>query len=48
MPAGIKYFIIASTSMVIILVLYEVFIRKVNLMRFLFGLKTKTQSLNAG
>jgi hypothetical protein len=41
-PVGIKYFMIASTSMIAILALYEVFIRRVNILRFLFGLKTKT------
>jgi hypothetical protein len=41
-PVGIKYFVIASTSMIAILALYEVFIRRVNILRFLFGLKTKT------
>jgi hypothetical protein len=40
---GIKYSVIASTSMVSILVLYEVFVRRINLMRFLFGLKSKIQ-----
>ena len=38
---GIKYVVIASTSMMAILILYEVFVRRINLMRFLFGLKPK-------
>jgi hypothetical protein len=42
-PVGIKYLVIASTSMLTILILYEAFIRRVNLMRFLFGLKPKIQ-----
>ena len=42
-PVGIKYFVIASTSMIAILALYEGFIRRVNILRFLFGLKPKLQ-----
>jgi hypothetical protein len=42
-PVGIKYFTIASTSMIPILALYEVFIRRVNILRFLFGLNPKIQ-----
>jgi hypothetical protein len=41
-PVGIKYFMLASASMIAILALYEVFIRRVNILRFLFGLKPKT------
>ena len=41
-PVGIKYFIIASTSMIAILALYEIFIRRLNILRFLFGLRPKT------
>jgi len=38
---GIKYVVIASTSMMAILILYEVFVRRINLKRLLFGLKPK-------
>ena len=41
-PVSIKYLVIASTSMIAILALYEVLIRRVNILRFLFRLKTKT------
>lgn len=40
---GIKYLVIASTSMITILAVYEVLIRRVNIMRFLFGLKPMIQ-----
>jgi len=40
---GVKYLVIASTSMAAILAIYEVLIRRINISRFLFGLKPAIQ-----
>ncbi len=40
---GVKYLVIASTSMAAILAIYEVLIRRINILRFLFGLKPVIQ-----
>jgi len=36
-----KYFIIASTSFVAIMVIYELLVRRINVLRFLFGMRLK-------
>ncbi|MFX0202185.1 MAG: hypothetical protein ACFFCW_39235, partial [Candidatus Hodarchaeota archaeon] len=36
---GIKYFIIAITSFTMIMAIYEILIRRINVLRFLFGMK---------
>jgi hypothetical protein len=35
----VKWLIIGSTSLIIIMTLYEFLIRRINVLRFLFGLK---------
>ena len=40
---GVKYLVLASTSMAAILAIYEVLIRRINISRFLFGLKPVIQ-----
>ncbi|MBI3151398.1 MAG: acyltransferase family protein [Chloroflexi bacterium] len=44
LPAFGKWAVIASTSFVIIMALYEFVVRRVNIMRFLFGMKTMSRS----
>jgi glucans biosynthesis protein C len=39
LPDGVKWLIIAPTSFVIILLLYEFLVRRSNVLRFLFGMK---------
>lgn len=39
LPAGVKWLIIAMTSFVIIAALYDLLVRRVNLLRFLFGMR---------
>jgi|GEM_PF-68176 len=41
---GSKFFIIAIASFTIIMAIYEILIRRFNLLRFLFGIKTKSDS----
>ena len=36
-----KYFIIASTSFVAIMAIYELLVRRINVLRFLFGMRLK-------
>jgi glucan biosynthesis protein C len=43
-PDFAKWVIIASTSFAIIMVLYEFLVRRVNVLRFLFGMKTLSKS----
>jgi hypothetical protein len=43
----IEYLIIATTSFVVIMALYELLIRRINLLRFLFGLKMLPRPLLA-
>jgi peptidoglycan/LPS O-acetylase OafA/YrhL len=38
---GTKFFMIAALSMAIIMAVYELVVRRVNILRFLFGMKTK-------
>jgi peptidoglycan/LPS O-acetylase OafA/YrhL len=38
-PILVKYLIIAATSFVAIIALYELLIRRINILRFLFGMK---------
>jgi glucan biosynthesis protein C len=38
-----KFFMIAAVSMAIILAVYELLVRRVNILRFLFGMKSKKQ-----
>jgi len=38
-PVGTKYFIISITSFTIIMAIYEILIRRINWLRFLFGMK---------
>jgi len=40
-----KYFIIASTSFVAIMVIYELLVRRINILRFLFGMRLKGNHL---
>ena len=44
LPIIAKYFIIASTSFVVIMVLYELLVRRINVLRFLFGMRLKRTS----
>ncbi len=44
LPAFGKWAVIASTSFVIIMALYEFVVRRVNILRFLFGMKTMSRS----
>jgi glucan biosynthesis protein C len=44
LPIFAKYFIIASTSFVAIMVLYELLVRRINVLRFLFGMRLKRTS----
>ena len=39
LPIIAKYFIIASTSFIAIMVLYELLVRRINVLRFLFGMR---------
>jgi peptidoglycan/LPS O-acetylase OafA/YrhL len=39
LPAGVKWLIIAMTSFVIVAALYDLLVRRVNLLRFLFGMR---------
>ena len=41
LPIIAKYFIIASTSFIGIMVLYELLVRRINVLRFLFGMRLK-------
>jgi surface polysaccharide O-acyltransferase-like enzyme len=43
LPAGVKWLIIAITSFVIIAALYELLVRRVNPLRFLFGMRPLTK-----
>jgi hypothetical protein len=36
-----KYFIITSTSFVAIMAIYELLVRRINILRFLFGMRRK-------
>jgi hypothetical protein len=38
-PIGTKFFIISITSFTILMAIYEILIRRINLLRFLFGMK---------
>jgi hypothetical protein len=44
-PDVLKWFIIGSTSLVIIMTLYEFLIRRFNVLRFLFGMKPLKKEL---
>ena len=39
-----KYFIISTTSFVVIMALYELLVRRINVLRFLFGMRLKKKS----
>jgi len=39
-----KYFIICTTSFVVIMALYELLVRRINVLRFLFGMRLKKKS----
>jgi glucans biosynthesis protein C len=41
---GIKFFVISIVSFTMIMAIYEIFIRRVNILRFLFGMKSKSRS----
>lgn len=41
LPIIAKYFIIASTSFIAIMMLYELLVRRINVLRFLFGMRLK-------
>jgi glucan biosynthesis protein C len=41
-----KYFIIASTSFVAIMVIYELLVRRINVLRFLFGMRLKRKPVD--
>ena len=41
---GTKFFVISIFSFTMIMALYEIFIRRVNILRFLFGMKPKSRS----
>jgi glucan biosynthesis protein C len=38
---ALKYLIIASTSFIVIMAVYELLVRRFNVLRFLFGMKIK-------
>ena len=42
-PDLLKFLIISSSSFATIVVLYEYLVRRVNILRFLFGMKPKTE-----
>jgi glucan biosynthesis protein C len=46
-PAALKFVLIDAISFTIIMTLYELFVRKFNLLRFLFGMKLLTRSTTA-
>ena len=48
LPIIAKYFIIASTSFIAIMVLYELLVRRINVLRFLFGMRLKNISNSIG
>jgi len=39
-----KYFIITSTSFVVIMAIYELLVRRINVLRFLFGMRLKKKT----
>ena len=41
---GLKYLVISTTSFVVIMVIYEIIVRRVNVFRFLFGMKPRRKS----
>lgn len=41
---GTKFFVISIVSFTMIMAIYEIFIRRVNILRFLFGMKSKSRS----
>jgi surface polysaccharide O-acyltransferase-like enzyme len=40
MHAGLKYLVISTTSFIGIMLIYELLVRRVNVLRFLFGMRT--------
>jgi peptidoglycan/LPS O-acetylase OafA/YrhL len=41
LPAATKYFIIVFISFAVIMAIYELMVRRINVLRFLFGMKVK-------
>jgi len=46
-PDALKFIVIGLSSFVIIMAVYEFLIRRVNVMRALFGMKVKTRTVNS-
>ena len=44
LPILLKYLIIASTSFIFIMAIYELLVRRINVLRFLFGMRLKKKS----
>jgi len=36
-----KYFIIATSSFIVIMAIYELLVRRINILRFLFGMRLR-------
>ena len=45
---GTKYFMISITSFIVIMAIYEILVRRVNVLRFLFGMKLNQPRLESG
>ncbi|MFC2059918.1 hypothetical protein ACFLTZ_02335 [Chloroflexota bacterium] len=39
-----KYFIICTTSFIVIMAIYEILVRRINILRFLFGMRLKKKA----
>jgi hypothetical protein len=46
-PDIAKYLITTPSSLVVILILYEFLVRRINLLRFLFGIQPRPRSMPA-
>ncbi|MFC1988327.1 acyltransferase family protein [Chloroflexota bacterium] len=44
MGIGLKYFITSTTSFIAIMVIYELLVRRINILRFLFGMRWKRET----
>ena len=45
---GLKYLVISATSFVAIMVIYELLVRRINVLRFLFGMRLRRKLLEPG